>query len=131
MIYSSSGLSVAYLSGRRSTNSQQYGVYSQDDIDSLRALIEEPGIVDIFLTYPSNKDNISMNGAFIFLVYFNSIFPVVIQSIPCSFPLLYFTNEWPSGVTNTAASSGVPSGMLDSSIGDSNISELVAEIKPR
>ncbi|XP_042057681.1 zinc finger CCCH domain-containing protein 64-like [Salvia splendens] len=83
------GLSVAYLSGRQSANSQQFGTYSQDDIDSLRALIEEPGIVDVFLT-----------------------------------------NEWPIGVTNGAASSGIPSGM-DLSVGDSNISELVAEIKPR
>lgn len=69
MSNSSSGLSVSYLSGRRSANSQQFGVYSQDDIDSLRALIEEPGIVDIFLTYPSNKDNISIVDAFIFIVY--------------------------------------------------------------
>lgn len=46
------GLSVAYLSGKRSANSQPFGAYNQDDIDSLRALIEEPGIVDIFLTYP-------------------------------------------------------------------------------
>lgn len=84
------GLSVAYLSGRRSTNSQQFGAYSQDDIDSLRALVEEPGIVDIFLT-----------------------------------------NEWPSGVTDRAAASGVLFGTLDPSIGDSNISELVTEIKPR
>lgn len=52
---------MAYLSGRRSTNSQQFGAYSQDDIDSLRALVEEPGIVDIFLTYPSYKLNI-VNG---------------------------------------------------------------------
>lgn len=47
------GLSVAYLSGRHSSTSQQFGTYTQDDVDSLRALIEEPGIVDIFLTYPS------------------------------------------------------------------------------
>ncbi|KAH6803156.1 CwfJ-like family protein / zinc finger family protein [Perilla frutescens var. frutescens] len=99
------GLSVAYLSGKRSTNSQQFGAYSQDDIDSLRALIEEPGITPYFL--------------------------VVMQFIPCSFPLLDFTNEWPSGVTNRAATSGLPSGMSDPSIGDSHISELVAEIKPR
>ncbi|PIM97154.1 hypothetical protein CDL12_30378 [Handroanthus impetiginosus] len=84
------GLSVAYLSGRQSASSQQFGAYSQDDVDSLRALSEEPGIVDIFLT-----------------------------------------NEWPSGVTNRAATSGIPSGVLDPSIGDSTISELVAEIKPR
>ncbi|KAK4432899.1 Zinc finger CCCH domain-containing protein 64 [Sesamum alatum] len=76
------GLSVAYLSGRRSASSQQFGAYSQDDVDSLRALSEEPGI-------------------------------------------------WPTGVTNGAAASGVPPGMSDPSIGDSTISELVAEIKPR
>lgn len=52
MNYSSLGLFVAYLSGRQSANSQQFGTYSQDDIDSLRALIEDPGIVDVFLTYP-------------------------------------------------------------------------------
>ncbi|KAL3829987.1 hypothetical protein ACJIZ3_018789 [Penstemon smallii] len=46
------GLSVAYLSGRLSATGQQFGAYSQDDVDSLRALSEEPGIVDIFLTYP-------------------------------------------------------------------------------
>ncbi|KAL0315769.1 UNVERIFIED_CONTAM: Zinc finger CCCH domain-containing protein 64 [Sesamum radiatum] len=48
-----------------------------------------------------------------------------------SFPSLDFTNEWPTGVTNRAAASGVPPGMSDPSIGDSTISELVAEIKPR
>lgn len=47
------------------------------------------------------------------------------------FPLLDFTNEWPSGVTNGAAASGVPSGISDPSAGDSTISEIVAEIKPR
>lgn len=47
------------------------------------------------------------------------------------FPSLDFTNEWPSGITNRAAASGVPSGMSDPSVGDSTISELVAEIKPR
>ncbi|KAH7519209.1 hypothetical protein FEM48_Zijuj08G0011400 [Ziziphus jujuba var. spinosa] len=46
------GLSVAYLSGRHSSDAQQFGVYSQDDVDELRAIAEEPGIVDIFLTYP-------------------------------------------------------------------------------
>nr|XP_043616736.1 zinc finger CCCH domain-containing protein 64 [Erigeron canadensis] len=44
------GLSVAYLSGRKSSSGQMYGTYSQDDIDALRALAEEPGIIDIFLT---------------------------------------------------------------------------------
>ncbi|KAF8393539.1 hypothetical protein HHK36_021783 [Tetracentron sinense] len=46
------GLSVAYLSGRHSLESQQFGTYNQDDVDVLRALAEEPGIVDLFLTYP-------------------------------------------------------------------------------
>ncbi|KAK1408548.1 hypothetical protein QVD17_40416 [Tagetes erecta] len=46
------GLSVAYLSGRKSSSGMIYGTYSQDDVDALRALAEEPGIVDIFLTYP-------------------------------------------------------------------------------
>lgn len=43
---------MAYLSGRHSSDGQQFGVYSQDDVDALRAIAEEPGIVDIFLTYP-------------------------------------------------------------------------------
>ncbi|KAI3700118.1 hypothetical protein L2E82_44735 [Cichorium intybus] len=30
-----------------------YGTYSQDDIDALWALAEEPEIIDIFMTYPS------------------------------------------------------------------------------
>lgn len=46
------GLSVAYLSGRQSSETQQFGTYSQDDVDALRALADEPGIVDLFLTYP-------------------------------------------------------------------------------
>lgn len=44
------GLSVAYLSGKQSASGQPYGTYSQDDVDALRALAEEHGIVDIFLT---------------------------------------------------------------------------------
>lgn len=44
---------MAYLSGRRSPSGLIYGTYTQDDIDALRALAEEPGIIDIFLTYPS------------------------------------------------------------------------------
>ncbi|KAM7515640.1 hypothetical protein LguiA_005223 [Lonicera macranthoides] len=53
------GLSVAYLSGRQSTSGQLYGTYSQDDVDALRALAEEPGIIDIFLTneWPSGVVN--------------------------------------------------------------------------
>ncbi|KAK7329692.1 hypothetical protein VNO77_23867 [Canavalia gladiata] len=41
------GLSVAYLSGRKSSNVQQFGTYTQDDVDALRAIAEEPGIVDL------------------------------------------------------------------------------------
>lgn len=44
------GLSVVYLSGRKGPGGP--GCYSQDDVDALRALAEEPGIVDLFLTYP-------------------------------------------------------------------------------
>ncbi|CAO2841546.1 unnamed protein product [Amaranthus hypochondriacus] len=44
------GLSVAYLSGRQSPSGQQFGTYSQDDVDGLRALAEEPGIVDFGVT---------------------------------------------------------------------------------
>ncbi|KAI4344517.1 hypothetical protein L6164_011734 [Bauhinia variegata] len=46
------GLSVAYLSGRQSSVVQQFGTYSQDDVDALRAIADEPGIVDLFFTYP-------------------------------------------------------------------------------
>ncbi|KAJ9688137.1 hypothetical protein PVL29_014063 [Vitis rotundifolia] len=44
------GLSVVYISGRRSLDGQQFGTYSQDDVDALRALADESGIVDLFLT---------------------------------------------------------------------------------
>ncbi|XP_034700474.1 zinc finger CCCH domain-containing protein 64 isoform X2 [Vitis riparia] len=44
------GLSVVYISGRRSLDGQQFGKYSQDDVDALRALADESGIVDLFLT---------------------------------------------------------------------------------
>ncbi|XP_022147642.1 zinc finger CCCH domain-containing protein 64 isoform X2 [Momordica charantia] len=44
------GLSVAYLSGRRSSDGLQFGTYTQDDVDALRAIAEEPGIIDLFLT---------------------------------------------------------------------------------
>ncbi|KAG4942472.1 hypothetical protein JHK84_046572 [Glycine max] len=47
------GLSVAYLSGRKSSSGQQFGNYTEDDVDALRAIAEEPGVVDLFLTYPS------------------------------------------------------------------------------
>ncbi|KAJ4848283.1 hypothetical protein Tsubulata_045022 [Turnera subulata] len=46
------GLSVAYLAGRQLAGNQQFGKYSQDDVDALRALAEEPGVVDLFLSYP-------------------------------------------------------------------------------
>ncbi|OMO91712.1 hypothetical protein COLO4_18153 [Corchorus olitorius] len=45
-------LCVACLSGRQTSSGQQFGTYGQDDIDALRAFAEEPGIVDLFLTYP-------------------------------------------------------------------------------
>ncbi|XVE97983.1 hypothetical protein REPUB_Repub03eG0066000 [Reevesia pubescens] len=44
------GLSVAYLSRRQLSNGQLFGTYSQDDIDTLRAFVEEPGIVDFGVT---------------------------------------------------------------------------------
>ncbi|XP_024967831.1 zinc finger CCCH domain-containing protein 64 isoform X2 [Cynara cardunculus var. scolymus] len=44
------GLSVAYLSGRQSSSGLIYGTYNQDDVDALRALAEEPEMIDIFLT---------------------------------------------------------------------------------
>lgn len=51
-------MSVAYLSGRQSSESQ-FGKYSQDDVDALRALAEEPGGVDLFLTneWPAGVTN--------------------------------------------------------------------------
>ncbi|XP_062010688.1 zinc finger CCCH domain-containing protein 64-like [Rosa rugosa] len=53
------GLSVVYLSGLQSSDSQQFGTYSQDDVDALRAIAEDPGIVDLFLTnkWPSGITN--------------------------------------------------------------------------
>ncbi|THU68539.1 hypothetical protein C4D60_Mb08t04940 [Musa balbisiana] len=47
-----SGLSVVYLSGRQSSGADESGIYSEDDVGALRALAEEQGIVDLFLTYP-------------------------------------------------------------------------------
>ncbi|KAG5129880.1 hypothetical protein JHK84_036277 [Glycine max] len=84
------GLSVAYLSGRKSSSAQQFGTYTEDDVDALRAIAEEPGIVGFIIT-----------------------------------------NEWPSGVTNRAADSDIPAGLSDAAGGDSTVSELVQEIKPR
>ncbi|CAL5199246.1 unnamed protein product [Lathyrus oleraceus] len=53
------GLSVTYLSGRKSSNVQQFGTFSEDDVDALRAIAEEPGVVDLFLTneWPSGVTN--------------------------------------------------------------------------
>ncbi|CAK8564045.1 unnamed protein product [Lathyrus sativus] len=44
------GLSVTYLSGRKSSNVQQFGTFSEDDVDALRAIAEEPGVVDFGVT---------------------------------------------------------------------------------
>lgn len=49
------GLSIVYLSGRKSPDAGGIGAYSEDDVDAVRALAEEPGIVDIFITYPSHN----------------------------------------------------------------------------
>lgn len=53
------GLSVAYLSGRPSSDGQPFGTYSQDDVDALRALADETGLLDLFLTneWPSGVTN--------------------------------------------------------------------------
>ncbi|KAH0870203.1 hypothetical protein HID58_077225 [Brassica napus] len=83
------GLSVSYLSGTESSDGQ-FGKYSQDDVDALRALADDSGVVDFL-----------------------------------------FTNEWPVGVTNRAAESDIPTEVSDSSCCDSNVSELVKEVKPR
>ncbi|XP_072994478.1 zinc finger CCCH domain-containing protein 59 [Typha latifolia] len=44
------GLSVVYLSGKSSSGLDGSGGYNVDDVDALRALAEEPGIVDLFLS---------------------------------------------------------------------------------
>nr|XP_007154656.1 hypothetical protein PHAVU_003G136700g [Phaseolus vulgaris]ESW26650.1 hypothetical protein PHAVU_003G136700g [Phaseolus vulgaris] len=44
------GLSVAYLSGRKSSSVQQFGTYTEDDVDALRAIAEEPEIIDLGVT---------------------------------------------------------------------------------
>ncbi|KAH9613031.1 hypothetical protein KSS87_006795 [Heliosperma pusillum] len=53
------GLSVAYLSGRQLPSGHQFGKYTQDDVDALRALAEEPGTADLFLTneWPTGVTN--------------------------------------------------------------------------
>lgn len=43
---------MVYLSGRQSVDGPQFGAYGNDDVDALRAIAEEPGVVDILLTYP-------------------------------------------------------------------------------
>ncbi|KAI0508015.1 hypothetical protein KFK09_014147 [Dendrobium nobile] len=52
--FSFHGLSIFYLSGRQIPDAEGNGRYSRDDADALRALAEEPGVVDIFMTYPSS-----------------------------------------------------------------------------
>jgi hypothetical protein len=42
-------LSIVYLVGRSPSGGLAAGVYSEDDIDAVRAFAEEPGIVDLFL----------------------------------------------------------------------------------
>ncbi|XP_042382854.1 zinc finger CCCH domain-containing protein 59-like isoform X1 [Zingiber officinale] len=44
------GLSVVYLSGKQPSEDDGRGRYSEDDVGALRALAEEDGIVDLFLT---------------------------------------------------------------------------------
>ncbi|KAG9455617.1 hypothetical protein H6P81_000125 [Aristolochia fimbriata] len=46
------GVSIMYLSGKNSSGGQIIGTYSEDDVGALRALAEEQGVIDIFLTYP-------------------------------------------------------------------------------
>lgn len=50
------GLSVVYLSGKGTNGEANYPV---DDVDALRALADEPGVVDLFLTneWPSGVAN--------------------------------------------------------------------------
>ncbi|CAN7080377.1 unnamed protein product, partial [Brassica oleracea var. botrytis] len=43
------GLSVSYLSGTESSDGQ-FGKYSQDDVDALRALADDSGVVDFLFT---------------------------------------------------------------------------------
>ncbi|MBA0810411.1 hypothetical protein Gohar_002412, partial [Gossypium harknessii] len=55
------GLSVAYLSGRQLSNGQQFGTYSQIDIDTLRAFAEEPGIY-LMMTLISQRLQVEMTN---------------------------------------------------------------------
>lgn len=45
--------------------------------------------------------------------------------------LIDHTNEWPTEVTNRAATPDIPPGVSDLSGSDAIISELAVEIKPR
>lgn len=58
---------MAYLSGKHLSDGQQFGTFTQDDVDVLRATAEEPGIVDLFLTYPWSavNENFSIVHCFI------------------------------------------------------------------
>lgn len=64
------GLSVVYLSGKSSPDTEGNGRYSRDDVDALRALAEEPGIVDIFMTYPLRKMLVLFYGVLLFEIEF-------------------------------------------------------------
>lgn len=66
---------MAYLSGRQSASGQQFGTYSQDDVDGLRALAEDPGIFDLFLTYPLL---ISFLYGFIFFFSFSQAIIIIL-----------------------------------------------------
>ncbi|KAK6944814.1 Cwf19-like protein, C-terminal domain-2 [Dillenia turbinata] len=63
--FSLHGISVVYLSGKRPPG-PQFGTYSQDDVDALQALMGEPGVFDLFLTYPCSCNSLDcyslMNG---------------------------------------------------------------------
>ncbi|XP_078438786.1 cwfJ-like family protein / zinc finger (CCCH-type) family protein [Wolffia australiana] len=44
---------------------------------------------------------------------------------------IFLTNEWPRGITNRADTSTAPAGVSDPGFGNSVVSELASEIKPR
>lgn len=56
---------MAYLSGK--SCGQAVGMYNEDDVGALRALVEESEIFDIFLSYPINS---SFNEVVLFLNFF-------------------------------------------------------------
>ncbi|KAJ4797865.1 Zinc finger CCCH domain-containing protein 59 [Rhynchospora pubera] len=97
--FSLRGLSVVYLSGKASD--QRATAYTLDDIDALRALADDPGVVDLFLTYP-----------FLYSLSFTHVSACV-------------------GLTNGADTSDAPPQVTDPSGCDPLIAELVAQIKPR